>query len=139
MNHPFGLALSELQVALNSQSVSLNPHKDSLTVDRSDVGLTYIVTTLAFGEEGGEITTQALGEEGGVTDSLTEGGEVTTQALGEEGGMTDWGSVTTFALGEEGGAITDAIAQTLGQETGVSSGLFPETSQDIISVVAVDI
>jgi hypothetical protein len=66
MNYPFGLTISELQTALTYQSVSLNPQKDSLTLDRSNLALTYIVTKLAFGEEGGDVTTQALGEEGGV-------------------------------------------------------------------------
>jgi len=47
------------------------------------------VTTLALGEEGGDVTTLAVGEEGGVATTLAIGEEepvFTTLALGEEGG-----------------------------------------------------
>jgi Ca2+-binding RTX toxin-like protein len=94
--HPFALELTELQDILDGNQRSPKMKEDSSQDDSGNNPKTSdepIATTLALGEEGGDVTTMALGE---------EGGDVTTMALGEEGG-----DVTTMALGEEGGSIPE--------------------------------
>ena len=149
MNHPFGLTLSALQDVLHSRSLNPDSQSGSLSGDCSDSD-SLIATTLAVGEEGGEITdslteggdatTQALGEEGGDFTTLAlgeEGGDFTTLALGEEGGcitdvLCEDGSVTTFALGEEGGAIDgDVTTQALGEEGGMTTLALGEEGGEI--------
>lgn len=91
MRHPFELELCDLE------AVEFNVVEDLTDEEAANIGGGRKFTTLAVGEEGGEVTTLAVGE---------EGGEVTTKAIGEEGGFIPGPKppiFTTLALGEEGG------------------------------------
>ncbi|WP_287524267.1 hypothetical protein [Okeania sp. SIO2C2] len=136
MRHPFDNDLETLE-SLQKSQVEPNPNT------RNDSFQT-IATTLAIGEEGGDITTAfddsengddpiattlAIGEEGGASEAIAttlalgeEGGNLsvpTTEALGEEGGLTPIvvppGEPTTRAVGEEGGFATPINNEILTQ------------------------
>ena len=125
MRHPFDNDLETLE-SLQKSQVEPNPNTRN---EPSQL----IATTLAIGEEGGDITTAfddsengdepiattlAIGEEGGASEPIgttlaigEEGGNFpvpTTLAIGEEGGIDPIGvpprEPTTEAIGEEGGA-----------------------------------
>jgi Ca2+-binding RTX toxin-like protein len=132
--HPFALELTELQGILDENpripKIRSDASKDDSSPNPSNPD-DPIMTTMAVGEEGGDIpidpiddggaTTEAVGEEGGdiPIDPIDDGG-ATTEAVGEEGG-----DVTTMALGEEGGDIPidpiddgGATTEAIGEEGG---------------------
>lgn len=99
--HPFALSASELEAVLNSSavdsSISSSAEESSLPAVTEMMREQGDVTTLAIGEEGGELPPPIIEEE--------EDG--TTERMGEEGGMKprELPEVTTMALGEEGGEL----------------------------------
>ncbi|MDB9373142.1 hypothetical protein [Nodularia sphaerocarpa] len=89
MKHPFDLGTTDLD-SLNLAAQDLTDEEAAKVTGGLQVGfpipfigfdvnfpILSIATTLAVGEEGGEVTTLAVGE---------EGGDFTTLAVGEEGG-----------------------------------------------------
>ncbi|WP_293080662.1 hypothetical protein [Okeania sp. SIO3B5] len=104
MTHPFDYNLETLE-SLQISQVEPNPNTRN---DPSQM----IATTLAIGEEGGDITT--------AFDDSENGGELiaTTLAIGEEGGASE-PIATTLAIGEEGGNLPVPTTLALGEEGGV--------------------
>ncbi|BAY20347.1 hypothetical protein NIES2100_00880 [Calothrix sp. NIES-2100] len=88
MQHPFALNLSDLEMIECDFEENLS-EEEAVQVQGGTV-----FTTLALGEEGGEVTTKALNE---------EGGEVTTLALGEEGGSGGIQCISAPCPGSETG------------------------------------
>ena len=91
MRHPFELKITELEAIDFDTNRELTPEETKDICGGKGKKWHNIkpieppkFTTLALGEEGGDVfTTQALGEEGG---DISPPPSVTTFALGEEGG-----------------------------------------------------